>query len=392
MTFFKRATLVFALFAVGGLVALWAAQRVVATNVMKDQTTPVRDKYVADWEAHAAAFEKNTGIANTWLGETKQTPPSLGCQLPWAGDSSAVQRHRERCATRAANFDLEQIETLEALTGTLLTDASAPKVDEEVSWLAEFRGHADWLLEAGTPLEFFDADVSKISALDIPVLEARQVKALAARRLLLGKQNDALNDAVADVTALAQALLGRPVLLDQLLGVELLRNLRRELVSADKADLAPSEEVVEALRQTRLAASLLWHPWTPSTLQTRLSSSLSPASRCAASGEAAVHEELGTSLAEFYKPWLDGLHALRVQHACPSDFTTRVVAARANVPQDADRRLLRAAELLSSDELRNALLLRAADSSELVRKAAVESYLAVTLARPFPESQAKNDK
>lgn len=391
MTLFKRLTLVFAVLAVGGVFALWAGQRAVATNVMNDQTVPVRAKYVADWETHLTDFEKNLGIANAWLPETRPTPSSIGCQVPWAGDSTAVQRHRERCATRG-RIELEVVESLEALAGSLLTDAAAPKIEDDLSWLKDLRGHGDWLQEAGTPLEFFDTDVKNFSALDIPVLDARQVKALAARRLLDGLQHGTLDEAVTDVIALAQALLGRPVLLDQLLGVELVRTLRKELVNAGKTELAPSEEVVEALRQTRLASALLWHPWTPATLPARFSASLSPASRCAASGEAAIHEELGGSLGEFYRPWLDSLHALRVQHACPADFTTRLVAARANVPQEASRRLLRATELLSSDELRNALLLRAADTNELVRKAAVESYLAVTLPRPFPDSQAKNDK
>ncbi|MGV3621172.1 MAG: hypothetical protein ACO1OB_10165 [Archangium sp.] len=391
MKVFKRLTLVFAVLAVGGLVALWAAQRAVATNVMKDQTAPVREKFVADWEAHVTEFEKNLGITNAWLTESKPAPASLGCQVPWAGDSAAVQRHRERCATRA-RVDLGQVEALEALAGSLLTDAAAPKIEEDLSWLKDLHGHTDWLQEAGTPLEFFDTDVSHVSALDVPVLDARQVKALAARRLLDGLQHGTLDEAVSDVTALAQVLINRPVLLDQLLGVELMRMLRRELVAANTPQLAPAEALVEALRQTRLASALLWHPWTPAALRARFSPSLSAASRCAASGEAAVHEELGASLAEFYRPWLDALHALRVQHPCSSDFTTRLVAARANVPAEASRRLLRATELLSTDELRNALLLRSADSNELVRRAAVESYLAVTLPRPFPETLAKTNK
>ncbi|PZR09305.1 MAG: hypothetical protein DI536_22245 [Archangium gephyra] len=391
MTLFKRLSLVFAVLAAGGLFALWAAQRAVATNVMNDQTAPVRAKYVADWEAHADAFGRHLVVANAWLPESRPTPVSMGCQVPWSGDSTAVQRHRERCATRG-RVELEQVEALEALAGSLLTDASAPKIEDDLSWLKDLRGHADWLQEAGTPLEFFDTDVKNLSALDVPVLDARQVKALAARRLLEGLQHGALDEAVTDVTALAQALLGRPVLLDQLLGVELVRTLRTELGNAGKPELAPSEEVVEALRQTRLASALLWHPWTPGALPTRFSADLSPASRCAASAEAAIHEELGASLGEFYRPWLDALHALRVQHPCTADFTTRLVAARAQVPQEASRRLLRATELLSTDELRNALLLRAADSNELVRKAAVESYLAVTLPRPFPETEAKTNK
>lgn len=385
MTLFKRVTLAFALLAVGGLIALWVGQRAIATNVMKDQTAPIREKYVADWEAHADAFQKNLELTAAWLPPGARTPPSLGCQVPWAGDGAAVQRHRERCAPRA-RIDPGLLETLEGLDGALLTSADAPKVDDDLSFLAELRGHDDWLGEDGTPLEFFDADVAHLSALDVPVLDARQVKALAARRLLSGLQRGALEDAAKDVTALGRALLGRPVLLDQLLGVEVLRLARRELVAAGQPDLAPPEDVIEALRQTRLAASLLWHPWTPDALRGRFSPSLPAASRCAASGEGAIHEELGAALEAFYRPYLDSLRALRVQYPCASDFTARLVAARAHVPDDATKRLLRATELLSTDELRNALLLRSADSSELVRKAAVESYFAVTLARPFPEA------
>ncbi len=390
MKFFKRLTFAFALFALGSLAAVWGGLRAVATNVMNDKTAPVRASYVADWAAHADVFERDLGTAETWVATSERAPVSLGCHLPWAGDATPVQQHHARCPKRTP-LSPELVEHLEALGGALLKKEEPP-VTEDFTWLRALQGHTDWSQATGTPLEFFDVNPQVSSVLDVPVLDRRQLHALVALRLLQGQQTGALPDAAADVTVLGRALLSRPVTLDQLLGVAVLQQLRTELEAVGTTELAPPADVIEALRQTRLASALLWHPWTPSALRTRFTPKIANASRCAASAEAAMHEELGTLAKEYDPTWVDALHGARVQAPCDSDFTQRLVAARATVPADVARRLLRSTEPFSGDELKTALMLRATESSALVRRAAVESYLALTLARPFPESASQSPK
>ncbi len=389
MKLFKRLTFLFALMAVGGLAALWAGMRAIATRVLEDQTAPVRAKYVTDWTTHADAFERDLKTAAAWVPAGDAAPTDLGCHVPFAGDAPAVQQHRARCP-KLDLPDGSALDALEALGGALLTTEGAPLISDDFSWLAALRGHTDWSAQVGTPLEFFDVDPSHGSTLDVPVVDARQVRGLVARRLLQGRQREVLGAATEDVTALGLALLSRPVLLDQLVGVSVLQQLATELAAGGQQALAPPADALEALRNSRVAAALLWHPWTPASARARFTALLPAPSRCAASGEAATHEELGAMLREYDAAYVDALRAARVQSPCTSDFTARLVAARADVPPEVARRLLRSTELFAGDELRTAVMWRAADASAYVRRAAVETYFTLSLAKPFPVSDARS--
>lgn len=382
---FKRLTLAFAVLALGLILAAFIGLRVFATRVMADDTEPVRQQLVADWEKNADALDAQLAAVTSWNTPSEPTPPEVGCQLRWTGESPAVHQHLARCADAPPPIDEQTLGALDSLKEQLLVrQAEAPRLERDFGWMASLHGHDDWSQVKGTPLEFFDVHEATI---DAPSLALRQVRALALLRLLQGQREDKLDAAAADVVAFARALLGRPFVLDQLIGVAILDRSRAVLDAAGREDLGPSAKVIQSLRGSRLASAMLWHPWAPKAQRERFLGKLAPASRCAAATEALLVLELGPLLQENYPEFAAELAAWRKTNPCPSDFVNQSFDARATMPEGSWKRLMHGAEFVSRAEqgsVVSALLVKAIESSALGRRAVTEFILSITTAKPFP--------
>ncbi len=381
----KRLTLAFAVLALGLLLSGFIALRVLAAKVISDDTEPVRTQLVADWAKNADALEATLNAVTSWSTPSAATPPELGCHLRWGGDSPAVQQHLSRCKDAPGPIDEQTLVALDALGDQLLLkQAEAPTLDRNFEWMSALHGHDDWSQVTGTPYEFLSPEGSMI---DAPALALRQVRGLALLRLLAGQRAGALDAAVNDVTALSRALLGRPFALDQLVGVAVLTRTRAVLDAAGQQELGPRAETVQALRGSRLASALLWHPWVPRAQRQRLLAKLPAASRCAAASEVLMVLEVGPPLQENYPQFVEDFAAWRKTNPCTSEFVNRALEARASLPEGSWKRLLRSAEFISraeQGEIGSKLVVRAIESSSLGRHAATEVIFSVMAAKPFP--------
>jgi hypothetical protein len=389
----KRLSLVFALLAVGLFVAGWITLRVIATNVMTDDTGQVRAKLVADWATNADALEASLGQVSSWNTVGGRTPPATGCQLRWAGESEAVKKHLARCTGAPGPIDEQTLGVLDAMAEQLLVkEADAPKLERDLGWMAALQGHDDWSQVEGTPFEFFDVDPAVVSASDAPLLALRQVRGLALLRLLSGQRSGAMEAAVTDVVALAKALLGRPFLSDQLIGLAVLERTRAVLDAAGQQALGPPVAELQALRSSRLASALLWHPWVPRAQRDRFLPKLPAASRCAAAGELLPVLEVGPTLAENYPDFVAELDEWKKAKPCGSDFVVRGLEARTHLPAGSWKHLLRTTEFITRAEQGDvgpSLLVKIIDASPLGRQAVTEVIFSVTVARPFPAPVAE---
>lgn len=386
----KRLIIAFAVFSSGLVLAGFIGLRVLASNVMKRDTEPVRDQLVADWAKHADTLDTQLAAATSWSTPSAPTPPELGCQLRWTGESAPVQHHLERCKDAPGPIDEQTLGALEKLGDQLLVEqAKAPTLARDFGWMAQLHGHDDWSQVTGTPLEFFPPESPII---DAPVLAVRQVRGLALLRLLDGHRQGALDAAVADVTALARALLGRPFLMDQLVGVAILDRTRAVLAAVDQQDLGPTAKTAEALRGARLASALLWHPWVPRAQRERFLGKLAPPSRCAAASEALVLLEVGDPLQENYPEFVADFTAWRKSNPCSSSFVNQALDLRASMPEGSWKKLLQSQFAVQAEQgdFFPALLMKTVEGTALGRRAATEVILSVTLARPFSPPPAKS--
>ncbi|MDP1829985.1 MAG: hypothetical protein Q8L48_42375 [Archangium sp.] len=380
----KRLSLAFAVLAVGFVIAGWIALRVLASNVLSTDTEPVRLQLVADWAKHADGLEAWLAAVTSWSTPSGPTPVATGCQLRWTGESAAVRQHLARCGDAPGPLDEQTLVALDGLAEQLLVKAAeAPTLERDLSWMAGLHGQDDWSDVTGTPFEFVEAGSS---LMDAPSLALRQVRGLALLRLLQGQRAGALDAAVDDVTAFARALLGRPFVLDQLVGVAVLDRMRAVLDGAGQPDLGPGAAEVQALRGARLASAFLWHPWVPKVQRERFLPKLAVASRCAAASEALLVLEVGPPLAENYPQFVEDFTAWRKTNPCPSAFVNRALDARATLPEGSWKQLLRSAEFVNRAEqgdFVSTLLVKTIESSALGRRAATEAIFSVTAARPF---------
>ena len=386
----KRLTLAFAVLALGLMLSGFIALRVLASKVINDDTEPVRAQLVADWEKNAALLEANLKAVSSWSTPSAPTPPELGCYLRWAGDSPAVQQHLARCKDAPGPIDEQTLAAVETLGDQLLVkEAEAPTLERNFEWMSSLHGQDDWSQVAGTPYEFFSPEGSTLEA---PGLALRQVRGLASLRLLAGHRAGDLDSAVNDVTALSRALLGRPFVIDQLVGVAVLTRTRAVLDAVGQQELGPRTEAVQALRGSRLASAFLWHPWVPRAQRQRFLTQLPAASRCAAAGEALLVLEVGPPLKENYPEFVEDFAAWRKTNPCTSDFINRALDARATMPEGSWKGLLRTAEFISRaerGETGSALIVKAIESSSLGRRAATEVIFSVMVAKPFPAPAEK---
>jgi hypothetical protein len=375
----RRLSIAFAVLALGLVISGWIAVRVIATNVIEKQAEPVHHQLVADWAAHADALEKDLVTAAPWGVTTAPTPTSLGCELRWVNPPAA---HVARCKEHGAALPPEVLEQLEKLGDDVLGKANeAPTVERDLSWMTELRGHDDWNLAAGTPQEFVDVDPAKSASMDFPVIEGRHLDALSTLRLLQGVRSNALEEAVTDVLALHRAVLNRPALVDQLTGLTGLQHVRLQLAALDRTALAPNEDELRALLASRLAAALLWHPWVPKAQRTRFLALLAPASRCAATAEVLTLLELGTPLSESYGDFTADLFAWQ-PGTCGSDFVERAFTARKTMSPDAWEHAMRAANE-DPGGISPSVAITVGRSSQLVRKAMLETLITLLVVRPF---------
>lgn len=383
----KRLPLFFAALTVGLLFAGWLSIRLLAARVMDKDTEPVRRQLVADWETHAEAFAADLAATRPWSELTARTPPEAGCQLRWMGDAAALQQHLARCDPASKPLDEATLSALDEMGNQLLVRApEAPEVVRDLSWMSTLREHDDWSQAAGTPLEFVDPSLARSTHFALPQVEPAQVRGLVQLRLLEGMRARALDEAVRDVTALARALLGRPLAVDQLVGADLLARTRALLDASGRPELGPPAAELASLQRARLAGAMLWHPWVPKAQRDRFLPALHAASRCAALGEALVVLETGPLLKAHYPDFAQELTTWHQGAPCRSDFLARMVAARRELPDRSWRRLLPMAELVKRAELGDmlpALLLWAAESSHAGRQAMLELIFSVTVARPF---------
>ncbi len=381
----KRLSLAFAVFAIGFVLFAFIALRVVAQRVISDDTEPVRRQLVADWEKNAGTLEAQLVAAAAWNTPGERTPPELGCQLRWTGQSAPVTRHLERCPGAPGPLDEQTLTALDALNEQLLLRAGdAPVVERDFGWMASLHGHDDWSEVTGTPLEFFEVHGNIVEA---PTLALRQVRGLTLLRLLQGQRTGALEAAVTDVTALARALLGRPFVLDQLVGVGILDRQRTVLDGLGRPELGPTGQDVQALRGARLASAMIWHPWVPKAQRDRVLPKLKVASRCAAASEALLLLEMGPLLAENHAAFVTDFTQWTNTTPCPSTFVRAALTARAAMPEDSWKKLLGSAQFLNRAEqgdFFSAVLVRAAESTALGRRAVTELILSLTAAKPFP--------
>lgn len=385
---FKRLTFAFAALAIGLLGSAWVTMRVVAVRIVDDKTAPVKQQLLADWAQQEARFVQALQATEVWTGGGEATPVSAGCQLPWTPSSHrAVTAHLGRCTAAAPRLDDATAKALETLgDDALAKEAELPALAQDLSWMAGLRGRGDWAAPEGTPYEFVDAR-NEPSVLDWPLLDAAGTRALASVRLVQGHRAGALGDAVEDVTALGRALLGRPTLPEQLVGVAVLRRLRAQLDAAGQRELGPAKDFVDQLALTRLAGAQLWHPWLPAAQRERLLPKLPAATRCAAAADALLYAELGEPFAKVYPEYLPALHAWR-KGACASALVQRAHDERRAAPQERWRRLLLGGELLAVDGSTPlaGLVARLVEHDSAARRAAVEVLLSVVTAKPFPEA------
>lgn len=383
---FKRLTFAFAALSLGLLGSAWVTMRVVAARIVDDKTAPVKQQLLSDWAQHEARFVQGLQATEVWASGGEPTPLSAGCQLPWVpADHRAVRAHLARCKDAAPRLDDALVKALGTLgDDALAKEAELPALPQDLAWMAGLRGHGAWAAPDGTPYEFVDAR-NEPSVLDWPLLDGASTRALATVRLVQGQRAGALADAVEDVTALGRALLGRPTLPEQLVGVAVLRRLRAQLDAAGQRALGPAKDFVDQLALTRLAAAQLWHPWLPAELRERLLPKLPAASRCAAAADALLYAELGEPFEKVYAPHLPALHAWR-KGACGSALVQRAHDERRATPQERWRRLLLGGELLSVDGSSPAagLVARLVEHDSAARRAAVEVLLSVVTAKPFP--------
>jgi hypothetical protein len=377
LTVIRRLALVFATLALGLAIAAWAGVRAIATRVLAERVGPVEQALIFDWETHADLLERQLNQASPWATASEHTPTELGCQLKWTGHPLALSHHAARCKN-----------TL--LTPEQLADLEGAARDFDVSWLAAFRGHDDFATSEGTPVEFFELDPAMGSqATDFPSVDAAYAQAVARLRLAQGQRQHTLEGAAEDVTAFARALLHRPTLSEQLAGVMVLERL------ADQAPaLAPSVDVIGALKDSRLALALLWHPWVPHAQRTRFLPKLSPSSKCAAVMELLPMLELGPPLAEVAPDFIIELDAWRGK-GCEVPAVARALELRRRMPDDAWPRAFRASGVLNTDDpkaLGPALALQAMKVNALARKAAVESVLTVMTVKPFLNTSSSTTK
>jgi hypothetical protein len=386
----KRLSLVFAVLALGLVLAAFITLRVLATRVIADDTEPVRAQLTADWAKNADALEAQLTASAAWNEPGAPTPPELGCQLRWTGESAAVKQHLARCAAAPEPIDPQILAAFDDLDEQLLVrEADAPKLERDFGWMAQLQGHDDWRQVTGTPHEFIDPHEA---ATELPVLALRQVRGLALLRLLQGQRSAQLEGAVADVTALARALLNRPFVIDQLVGVAILDRTRALLDAAGHPELGVDEKTVTALRGSRLASAMLWHPWVPRAQRTRFLPQLSAASRCAAASEPLVVLELGTLLEEQYPEFTSDFAAWKGTAPCTSTFVTQALEARANMPEGSWKLLLPSTQFVAraeQGEFFPSLLVRVMESTKLGHKAVTELVLSVTTARPFSAPSEK---
>ena len=132
---FKRLTLAFAVLALGILLAGFLALLWLAHQVRTNETEPVRRQLVADWEKNADAFEQNLTATTAWNTPAGRTPPELGCQLTWTGESTPVLQHLARCGAAGAPAALEDatLAALDQLGPELLTKADTAAVVNRVA-------------------------------------------------------------------------------------------------------------------------------------------------------------------------------------------------------------------------------------------------------------------
>ncbi len=381
--FLKRLTLAFAVFAIGLVFAGFVVTRMLASRVL-DQTEPVRRQLVFDWEQHANELEKQLELSQSWPVPAARTPPELGCQLKWLGESVAVEQHLARCGDGPPPFEEKTIAALEGLKDQLLVKvAEAPELERDLSWMQTLRTEGNWSDTRGTPLEFFDPHEPIMEA---PVLALRPVRALALLRLVQGQRKGELEAAALDVTAFGTALLTRPFVLDQLVGADILERSREVLTAAGHPEWSRSAEELKALRASRLAGALLWHPWVPKTQRDRFLPKLPAASRCAAASESLVMLELGPLLKEQYPAFVTELEEWRKTNPCESEFVNQALVARQALPERSWKKLLGPDSFVTKaekGEVLPALLLRAVEQTELGRRTVTELVLSLITARPF---------
>lgn len=383
---FRRLTFAFAALALGLVGSLWVTLRIVATHIVEDKTTPVRQQLRADWENNEARFLQALQATEVWASGGEATPPDLGCQLTWVpAEHPAVVAHRARCKDGPSTMDPALAKALDTLgEQALAKEAELAAVSLDLSWMTALRGHADWSDATGTPYELVDAK-RETSVLDWPLLDPHAVRQLAALRLVAGQRAGALAEGVEDVTALSRALLGRPSLPEQLAGVAVLRQLRAQLDAAGHPELGPAKDFVADLRVSRLAAAQLWHPWLPAAQRERLLAKVPQASRCAAAADALLYGELGEPFRQVYPGHVEALHAWRGA-ACPSAALQRAWEDRRADAPERWQRLLTGGELLAGDLAGPwpGILSRLVERDSAARRAAIEVLLAVVTSRPFP--------
>lgn len=381
----KRLSLAFAVLALGLLLAGFFALLWLAHSVRENETEPVRRQLVADWEKNADALEQHLTASAAWSPPGAPVPPALGCQLKWTGESVPVARHLARCQEAPGALDDATLDALESLGAQLLVKAdSAPTVARDLTWMSQLRGHDDWSSAAGTPFEFFDVNGSFMEA---PALALEQVRALGLLRLLEGQRTGALEGAVEDVTAFSRALLGRPFVLDQLVGVAVLQRTRAVLDAAGHPELGAKSAELDALRAARLASAFLWHPWVPKAQRERFLPRLAPASRCAAASESLLTLEVGAPLQENYPEFVADLAAWRKTQPCSSEFVQQALEARATLPEGSWQHLLGSSGVASGDGVASRSLLRLLEGTTLGRATVTELIFSVMVARPFAAPQ-----
>ncbi len=380
----KRLSLAFAVLALGLLLSGFLALVWLAHSVRTNQAEPVRRQLVADWEENADAFDAHLTAAAAWSTLGAPTPPGLGCHLRWTGESPPVLHHLERCKDAPAPLDDDTLAALETLGPQLLVKAdAAPVVARDLSWMAQLRGHDDWSAAAGTPFEFFDVNGSFMEA---PALSFTQVRGLALLRLLDGQRTGALEAAVEDVTAFARALLGRPFVLDQLVGVAVLERTRAALDAAGHPELGTKSAELEALRAARLASAFLWHPWVPKAQRERFLPKLAPASRCAAAAQTLLVLEVGPPVQENYPEFTADFSAWRKTRPCPGELLGRALDAREHLPDGSWQHLLGSSGFatgLSREDGASRLAMKLIEGTGVGRSTVTELLFSVMVAKPF---------
>ncbi|MFZ5444528.1 MAG: hypothetical protein ACOZQL_31335 [Myxococcota bacterium] len=382
----RRFTLVFLVFALGLALAAWLAVRVIATRIIEDSARPVREKLVADWDQHGATLAPTVALASSVLaarGAAEPMPVAVACHLSWTGAAAAVQTHRARCDVKDPGLPADVMHQLATLSQAQLTEPALTLPEVDLAWLALVPGHEDWSSPAGTPLEHVDVDPRTGPPPAIwPSVALEQTLAVATTRLVGGARAGDVA-AMTEVTSLGFALLSRPLIADQLVGLAVLERARA-FADATGASGAPTTEQLAALRTTAIAGSQLWSPWVPAA-QRALLAQLPPASRCAAAIEALSTLELGQALVENYPDWARELAAWR-PGGCHLELVTRALEARRTV---ADERFFDAVvrgALLERGSLSESVVRWLFPRSALVRRAALESVLSVSAVRPFAEA------